>query len=109
MSLGLAGALKERVAIESPSSERNAMGLWQPGWTLFAKCRASVVPEGVGSESEGMALSAMPRFRVTIRARSGLSVGQRVRWNGRILMVRQVNDDPRLKDRVALRCEEVRQ
>jgi head-tail adaptor len=108
MSGPLAGMLNERIHIESPSSERNAMGLLQPGWTTSARCRAAVIAEGVGSESEGMTLSAMPRFRVIIRARRGLSIDQRIKWKERILMIRQINDDPRLKDRITLRCEEVR-
>lgn len=108
VSSGLAASLRERIIIEKPSAERDAMGLLQPVWTAFAERRASVVPEGTGSESEGMALSAMPRFRVTLRPVSGLSIDQRLKWNGRTLMIRQVNDDPRLKDRLVLRCEELR-
>jgi head-tail adaptor len=50
----------------------------------------------------------MPRFRVTIRWRDGIALDQRVTWNGRKLMVRQLLDDPRAKDRIAMRCEEVR-
>jgi head-tail adaptor len=50
----------------------------------------------------------MPRFKVTIRVREGISVGQRVRWSGRLLAVRQRIDDPALPDRILLRCEEVR-
>jgi head-tail adaptor len=62
----------------------------------------------VGAESEGQALSAMPRFRVTVRWREGVAIAQRISWNGRKLMVRQLLDDPRERDRIAMRCEEVR-
>ena len=108
MNAEFAGTLREQIVIEAPSEVRNAMGLLEAGWTAFGSCRAAIALEGAGSESEGMALSAMPRFKVTIRAREDVSIDQRVRWGDRLLMVRQVNDDPRTKQRITLRCEEVR-
>ena len=103
-----AGTLRERVVIERPISSRNAMGLQEPGWEAVCRCLASVVLDTVGPESEAQALSAMPRYRVTIRQREGIELDQRVRWNGRSLAVRQMLDDPRTRDRIIMRCEEVR-
>lgn len=103
-----AGTLRERVTIERPVSVRNAMGLQEPGWERVCRCLASVTLDSVGPESEAQALSAMPRYRVTIRWREGIAIDQRVSWNGRSLMVRQLLDDPRARDRIAMRCEEVR-
>jgi SPP1 family predicted phage head-tail adaptor len=103
-----AGTLRERVLIERPISVRNEMGLQEPGWEEVCRCLASVVLESVGAESEAQALSAMPRYRVTIRRRDGIAIDQRVNWNERKLMIRQLLDDPREKDRLTLRCEEVR-
>ena len=103
-----AGTLRERVIIERASSTRNAMGLQEPGWEPVCRCLASVVLESVGAESEGQALSAMPKYRVTIRRPDGVGIDQRVSWNGRKLMVRQLLEDPRQKERIAMRCEEVR-
>jgi head-tail adaptor len=103
-----AGTLRERIVIERPISVRNAMGLQEPGWETVCRCLASVTLESVGAESEGQALSAMPRFRVTMRSREGIAIDQRVSWNGRKLMVRQLLDDPRARDRIAMRCEEIR-
>lgn len=103
-----AGTLRERIVIEQPISVRNAMGLQEPGWQEVCRCLASVALESVGQQSEGQALSAMPKFRVTIRARDGIALDQRISWNGRKLMVRQMLADPRAKDRVSMRCEEVR-
>jgi head-tail adaptor len=103
-----AGSLRERVVIERPVSIRNVMGLQEPGWEQVCRCLASVVLESVGPESEAQALSAMPRYRVTIRRRDAIAIDQRVSWNGRKLMVRQMLEDPREKDRVTMRCEEVR-
>lgn len=108
MSGEFAGSLRERITIERPVSSRDPMGLQDHGWEPVARCRAAIAGEGVGAQSEGMALSAMQHFRVTLRTREGLSVDQRVLWNGRVLMVRQLLIDPRAKDRLTLRCEEVR-
>ena len=103
-----AGTLRERLVIERPVSLRNAMGLQEPGWEEVCRCLGAVVLETVGAESEAQALSAMPRYRVTIRKRDGVALNQRVRWSGRSLMVRQLLDDPRTEDRIVMRCEEVR-
>jgi len=108
MSGEFAGTLRERITIERSVSLRNAMGLQEPGWEEVCRCLAAVVLETVGAESEGQALSSMPRYRVTVRWRDGIALDQRVRWNGRSLMVRQLLDDPRARDRIVMRCEEVR-
>lgn len=103
-----AGLLRERIVIERPISVRNDMGLQESGWEPMCRCLASIVLESVGPETEAQALSAMPRYRVTIRRRDGIALDQRIAWSGRSLMVRQLLDDPRTKDRVVMRCEEVR-
>jgi head-tail adaptor len=103
-----AGTLRERILIEQPISVRNDMGLQEPGWEAVCRCLASVVLANVGQQSEGQALSAMPRYRVTVRARDGIALDQRISWGARKLMIRQLLDDPRMKDRIAMICEEVR-
>lgn len=108
MTREFAGLLRERVVIETLTQERNAIGAQVPEWAVVARCLAIVAPEGAGAEAEGQALSAMPRFKITIRVRDGIAVGQRVRWSGRMLGIRQRVDDPALPDRIALRCEEIR-
>jgi head-tail adaptor len=108
MSGEFAGTLRERIVIERPISVRNEMGLQEPGWEQVCRCLASVSLDSVGAESEAQSLSAMPRFRVIVRRREGIALDQRLSWNGRRLMVRQLLDDPRSKDRLTMRCEEVR-
>jgi head-tail adaptor len=108
MSDEFAGTLRERISVERPISMRNAMGLQEPGWEQVCRSLASVVLESVGAEAEAQALSAMPKFRVTIRWRDGIALDQRITWNGRRMMVRQLLNDPREKDRIVMRCEEVR-
>ena len=103
-----AGTLRERLLIERPISLRNEMGLQEPGWEQLCRCLGAVTLETVGPESEGQALSAMPKYRVTIRQRDGIEIDQRVTWNGTLMMVRSLLNDPREKDRIVMRCEEVR-
>lgn len=103
-----AGTLKERISIERPADLRTASGLQSAGWEPVARCLAAIVAEGAGAEAEAMALSAMPRFRVTIRKRDGIAVGQRISWGERAMLVKQRIDDPTLPDRILLRCEEMR-
>lgn len=85
------------------------MGVQHSLWEPVFSCLASILPEGSGAESEAMALSAMPRFRVTIRKRDGIAIDQRINWRGKLMMVRQMLDDPRARDRIIMRCEEIRQ
>lgn len=103
-----AGTLRERVIIERPVSLRNAMGLQEPGWEQVCSCLAAIALESVGAESQAQALSAMPRYQIMIRRRDGIMIDQRVRWRARSFFVRQLMDDPRMKDRIVLRCEEIR-
>jgi head-tail adaptor len=109
MSSEFAGGLRERITLERQTEARTAMGIAAGDWEAVFRCMASIAPERAwGPEAEGQALSAMARFRVTIRARDSVAVGQRVVWGSRRLQVRQVVADPRTPDRMALRCEEVR-
>ena len=103
-----AGTLKERISIERPADLRTASGLQAAVWEPVARCLAAIAAEGAGAEAEAMALSAMPRFRVTIRKRDGIAVGQRITWGERAMLVKQRIDDPKLPDRILLRCEEMR-
>lgn len=103
-----AGTLRERIIIERPGEERNAMALLAASWEEVARCLAAIIPDGVGAEREAMALSALPRFRVSIRPRDGIAIDQRILWGKRVLMIRQMSGDPRRGDRIVMRCEEVR-
>ena len=103
-----AGTLRERILIERPVEERTAMGLQEAAWVPVCRALAAIEPDGAGSEAEAQALSAMPRFRVTMRPRVGVAVGQRVSWGAVRLTIRQLLENPLDKDRILLRCEQVR-
>jgi head-tail adaptor len=102
------GTLRERIGIERPVTTRAPTGVQESGWEPVASCLAAIELEGVGPQSEAMALSAMPKLRVTIRRRPGVAIDQRIRWGARTLMIRQLLDDPRYPDRLVFRCEEAR-
>ena len=103
-----AGRLKERVVIEAPVEERTPTGVRVGEWREVARCLAAISARGAGAEAEGMALSAMGRFVATIRWREGVAMGQRLRWRGRLYLIRRLMDDPRLPDRIELEIEEWR-
>lgn len=103
-----AGTLRQRILVERPTTTRTPTGLQASGWERVASCLAAIQLEGVGAESEGMAFSAMPKLRVTIRRRNGIAIDQRIRWGSRTMMIRQLLDDPLRPELLAMRCEEVR-
>lgn len=103
-----AGTLREDIVIERRAEARTSAGLRLEVWEHVGRCRAAIRPDGWGAQEEGASLSALPRHRVSVRRRDGLQVDQRLRWGTRLLHVRQIIDDPRLPDRLILRCEEER-
>lgn len=103
-----AGSLNQRIELWERSRARLMTGASSEEMSLVLSCSAAIVAEGSGAADEAMSVSAMPRYRVTVRKQSDFTIDQQVRWRGRRLMVRQVVDDPMLPDRVVLRCEEQR-
>ena len=108
MSGEFAGMLSERILIEQLSAERDPGGLQQPIWETVCTCSASIRLDGVGVKTTGQALSAMSQYRVTIRRREGIALDQRITWGTCKMMIRQLLDDPTAKDRISMRCEEIR-
>jgi head-tail adaptor len=103
-----AGLLGSRIEIWRRTDERLPTGLSSNDWELTGLFRAQVEIEGVGKQVEGMSMSALCRYRILLRAHSGIAVDQRVHWQGRRLVIRQVLGSPATPDRVTLRCEELR-
>lgn len=103
-----AGTLNQRIEIWRDTAERLPTGASSGAMSKLLSCLASIVTDGAGSPTEAMSVSAMSRFRVTVRANEEIAVGQEVRWKGRRLSIHQVIDNPALPDRLVLRCEEER-
>lgn len=104
-----AGRLTSRLELFARSDERSASGASSAEWHVIDRCLARVEAEGAGLPIEAMAVSAMSRFRVTVRKGPAFAIDRQLGWAGRRLAIRQLIDDPQLPDRLVLRCEEVRQ
>lgn len=103
-----AGSLTQRIELWKRSQDRLETGASSEEMSQVLSCLAAIVAEGSGAPDEAMSVSAMPRYRVTVRRQSAFTIDQQVRWRGRQLIVRQIVDDPLLPDRLVLRCEEQR-
>ena len=100
----LSGALSERVAVEAWTEGRDDAGAAVGSWAAQGFAWAAVVPEG-GGGVEGGARRSRRRWRVTLRAPLAVQLTSRLIWRNSILAVLAVENDPRLPDRVVLRCE----
>jgi len=108
MSGEFAGALRERVTIEHPNPARDALGGQTGGYLYDGAAWAAIAPLMPADLAAAAALSALPRWSVTLRKREGIMPGTRLVWRGRYLRVRGVVSDPQDPARMVLSCEEVR-
>lgn len=104
----LAGALRERVTIERRAGDRDAIAGASGRHLYDGAAWVAVAPLTFGAESVAQALSALPRFAVTMRKREGIGPWTRLVWRGRFLRVLAVLSDPRDAARMQLTCEELR-
>ena len=108
MSGEFAGALRERVAIEQRRAERDVLAGAKRGYNYEGAAWAAIVPLGSAARTEADALSALPRWQVTMRKRDGIGPETRLVWRGRFLAVLSALSDPREPARMILTCEETR-
>jgi head-tail adaptor len=104
----LAGALRERVSIETRANERDIIAGRILRWQYDGAAWAAVAPIMPGDFNVADSASALPRWAVTMRKREGITQWTRLVWRGRFLHVRMVESDPREPSRMVLRCEEAR-
>lgn len=103
-----AGTLRERVVLETRLEARDARGGATGKYSYGGVAWASLMPL-VGSDlTRADALSALPRWQVTIRKREGVGIRTRLTWRGKYLAVRGVVSDPREPAHMVMTCEEVR-
>ena len=102
------GALRERVNIEQRLGGRDAIASATGTYTFDGAAWASVLPLNDAALVQADALSAMPRWQVTMRKREGISQATRLWWRNRYLAVRSVACDPRVPGRMVLATDEVR-
>lgn len=102
----MAGALRERVAIEAWVDARDAAGAVAGHWQALGMRFAAVVPDVAAVRSvAGEARRSTRRWRVTLRRPVAAGLTSRLIWQGLVLSVLAVEDDPRLPGRLVLRCE----
>lgn len=106
MSGELAGALRERVTVSRADEARDPLGAGG-GWAIIGEGWAEVRPEARGPLFAGDGRSALPAWRVTMRG-DGISVGDRIGWRARTMIVREARVDPALPDRIVAIAEEER-
>lgn len=108
LASGLAGRLRAFVMLERRDPARDAIGGAAGDWVEVGDRWVSIEPMGAGPAVAGEALSTARRWRVTLRAGSGVEVGDRIVWPGAPLRVRGVLDDPAWPDRTFAETEEER-
>ena len=104
----LAGALRERVAVERFVGVPDGAGGTSGDGVALANLWAAVGHDGFGPAAEGERVSRAPRYRVTIRQWSDVEIGDRLRWHGAALRVLSVARDPRRPECVEMVTEETR-
>jgi SPP1 family predicted phage head-tail adaptor len=105
---GFAGNLRERLVIEQRMADRDNRGGANGKYVYAGEAWAALMPLVPNDLTQADALSAMPRWSVTIRKREGIDPGVRLTWRGKYLAVRGVVSDPREPAQMVLTCEELR-
>lgn len=108
MSGELAGTLRERVVIETRLGNRDAAGGATGNYAYAGEAWASLNPIVPATLAEASALSALPRWQITMRKREGIGMKTRFTWRRKYLAVRGIISDPREPAYMVLTCEEVR-
>jgi head-tail adaptor len=103
-----AGALRERVVLETRLESRDGRGGANGRFSYDGVAWAALMPLMPADLSSADALSAMPRWQVTMRKREGVGLRTRLTWRGKYLAVRGLVSDPRQPAQMLLTCEEVR-
>jgi head-tail adaptor len=103
-----AGSLRERVVLETRLESRDARGGAAGRYRYDGEAWAALMPMMPAELARGDALSALPRWQVTMRKREGVGLRTRLTWRGKYLAVRGLVSDPRQPAQMLLTCEEVR-
>ena len=103
-----AGSLRERVVIEQRLGNRDTLAGATGKYAYAGEAWAALMPLMPASLTQADALSARPRWQVTMRKREGVGPGTRLTWRHKYLAVHGVIHDPREPAQIVLTCEEVR-
>ena len=103
-----AGNLRERVLLETRLDSRDARGGSNGRYVYEGVAWAALVPLVPSDLVRADALSALPRWQVTMRKREAIGMNSRLTWRGRHLAIRALVTDPREPAQMVLTCEELR-
>lgn len=103
-----AGALAARVDLWRRDPARDLAGQAADAWVPAGRAWAKLVLERrtVLSEAVADTRHRARRWRLTLRARDGLSLGMRATWRGLDLMVTGIEADPATPGLITLRAED---
>jgi SPP1 family predicted phage head-tail adaptor len=105
-----AGELRERVAIQTDTPTQDAYGELVAGWATAASVWAAIAPVGGSEGFRGgdQQVIAEANYRVRVRWRDDLSVGQRVVWTvrSRTFEIESIQDGTG-RSEIVLLCREV--
>lgn len=107
MSGEFSGRLRARVALSRPDGTRDALGAADGGWIENGTAWGSVEFAGHGALTVGDARTGLPAWRVTLRP-CDVRVGDMVDWGNHAMIVRVLEEDPALPDRIVAIGEECR-
>jgi head-tail adaptor len=99
------GRLRERATLERANSARDDSGNAVAGWEARTTVWIAIALADTPLTIAGEARVSRPRYRVTLRTRSDIDLGCRLRWRGKTLRILRIDPDPRTPDQLALLVE----
>jgi SPP1 family predicted phage head-tail adaptor len=99
--------LTQRASLLALTLTPDGGGGFSESWDAFADVWLALEPLGATDEADADKLESRVRHRMTLRRRSDLAAGQRVRIAGRLFRVHAVLDAGPRARAVELLCEEI--
>jgi SPP1 family predicted phage head-tail adaptor len=100
------GALRRRVALETPDDVADEIGGVTRGWRVVATVWAQIETPRGATRLQGERLEQVLSHRVTLRWRAGVTGEMRLRLGARVFAIRAVRDPDERRRRLELDCEE---
>tara|TARA_R110000824_G_scaffold65989_8_gene171477 strand:- start:897 stop:1223 length:327 start_codon:yes stop_codon:yes gene_type:complete len=108
MGQEFSGILRERVTVERQAAGRDALGSAQPQFDIIGEFWAAAETLSSSRDGEAESRSALPRWRFILRETQAIRPGDRLIWNGRVMVISSVILEHRLIPKTILQAEEKR-
>jgi SPP1 family predicted phage head-tail adaptor len=99
MQREFSGALTERVMVQLPVDTPDGSGGFTRAWQDGLEMWAQILPQALDERRYGGHVAALNRFVVLVRRDGAIRLDARLKWQGRLLSIVAVEDDPATKDR----------